>query len=70
MLHLGGREPSALMISLVKRLQVRVIEPQLQLEGPIGQVAGPAQQRDRLIHDCDKLTALLLIFDAAGIATR
>jgi hypothetical protein len=38
--------------------QVRVIKLKLDLEGTIGQAAPLAQQRDRLIHDGDKVHSL------------
>ena len=53
-----GRESLALDKLVCERFQVRVIELKLQLESPIRQAAPLAQERDRLIHDRDKVHPL------------
>ena len=53
--RLIDREALPLNELVFERVQVRVIEPKLQLEGAIRQAAALAQQGNRLIHHRDKV---------------
>ena len=57
-------EALALDELIFERLQVRLVELELELERAIGQAAPLAQQRNRLIHHRDKVHPLSSLPDA------